>query len=146
MLFQELNSPSLWDSARQMSLLQERLNRLFSNLPETRQAELPPINVWASEEKAVVVAEVPGIDPDSIDVQVLNQTLTLKTDRASEKLAGGQTWHRHERGHGQFTRSLELPFAIDAEKVKASFGQGLLRIELPRAAADLPKKISVTAS
>jgi HSP20 family protein len=146
MLFQQLASPSLWDSARQMNLLQERLNRLFSNLPETRQTEFPPINVWASEEKAVVVAEVPGIDPDHIDVQVVNQTLTLKTDRAPDQLKDGQTWHRQERGYGQFTRSLDLPFAIDAEKVKASFSQGMLRIELPRATADLPKKISVQAS
>lgn len=143
MLFQELNSPSLWDSARQTNPLQERLNRLFSNVPQTRLTEFPPINIWASDEKAVVVAEVPGIDPDNIDVQVVNQTVTLKTDRAPDQLTEGQAWHRQERGYGQFTRALELPFAIDSEKVKASFSQGVLRVELPRAAADLPKKISV---
>ncbi|MBX9722860.1 MAG: Hsp20/alpha crystallin family protein, partial [Candidatus Obscuribacterales bacterium] len=50
------------------------------------------------------------------------------------------------RGYGQFARSLELPFAIDAEMVQASFSHGVLRIELPRAAVDLPKKISIQAS
>lgn len=146
MLFQELASPSLWDSARNMNLLQERLNRLLSVLPETRQTEFPPINVWASEEKALVVAEVPGIDPDNIDLQIINNTLTLKTKREQDKSEPGQTWHRQERGYGQFSRSLELPYAIDAEKVQASFSHGVLRIELRRATVDLPKKISIHAS
>lgn len=146
MLFQELASPSFWDSIGQVNLLQNRLNRLFSNMAETRQTEFPPINVWASQDKAVVVAEVPGIDPDDIDVQVVNQTLTLKTKREPDKLTEGQTWHRQERGYGQFSRSLELPYAIDSDKVQASFSHGMLKIELPRAAADLPKKISIQAS
>ncbi len=145
MLIQELASPSLWDSPN-MNLLQERLNRLFSTLPETRQTEFPPINVWASEEKAVVVAEVPGIDPDNIDLQIVNNTLTLKTKREPDQMNDGQTWHRQERGYGQFMRSLELPYAIDAERVQASFSHGVLRIELFRAAVDLPKKISIHAS
>lgn len=142
MLFQELASPSLWDSIGQMSLLQQRLNKLFS---ESRQTEFPPINVWASEDKAVVMAEVPGIDPDDIDVQIVNQTLTLKTKREPDKLTEGQTWHRQERGYGQFTRSLELPYAIDSDKVQACFSHGVLKIDLPRATADLPKKISIQA-
>lgn len=146
MLFHELATPSFWDSIGQMNQLQQRLNRLFSNMAENRQIEFPPINVWASQDKAVVVAEVPGIDPDEIDIQVVNQTLTMKTKREPDTLAGGQTWHRKERGYGQFSRSLELPYSIDSEKVQASFSQGMLKIELPRAAADLPKKISIQAS
>lgn len=146
MLFQELASPSLRDSSREMNLLQERLNRLFSNLQENRQTEFPPINVWASEEKCLVVAEVPGIDPAHIDLQIVNNILTLKTKREPDHLDEGQTWHRRERGCGQFSRSLELPYAIDAENVQATFSHGVLRIELRRAAVDIPKKISIHAS
>lgn len=146
MFLQELALPSLWDSARQLNLLQNRLNRLFSSLPETRQTEFPPVNVWASGEKAVVIAEVPGIDPDNIDVQITNQTVTLKTKREPDQLKDGQTWHRQERGYGQFTRSLELPFAIESDNIQAAYRDGVLRIELPRAKADLPKKITVKAS
>lgn len=146
MLFQELSSPSLWDSVGQMNMLQQRLNRLLSSMPETRPTEFPPINVWASEDKAVVIAEVPGIAPEDLDVQIINQTLTLTTKREPDKLTEGQTWHRQERGYGQFTRSLELPYAVDSDKAQASFSQGMLKIDLPRAAADLPKKISIQAS
>lgn len=146
MLFQELSSPTLRDSIGQMNLLQQRLNRLLSNVAENSPTEFPPINVWASEDKVVVVAEVPGIDPNEIDVQVINQALTLKTSREPERLGEGQTWHRQERGYGQFTRTFELPYAVDAEKVKAACKDGMLRIELPRTPADLPKKISIHAA
>ncbi|MBX9723913.1 MAG: hypothetical protein K2X81_21075, partial [Candidatus Obscuribacterales bacterium] len=81
MLLHELASSSLWDTAAQMNLLRDRLNRLVSQAPQSRQADFPPINVWASEQKAVVFAELPGFDPDSIDLQIVNNTLTLKTKR-----------------------------------------------------------------
>jgi len=144
MFFQELASP--FDRATQMNILQERLSRLVNHMPENRNTDFPPINVWASEKNIVVVGEVHGINPDDIDLQVCNQTLTLKTKRELNEAQEGQTLHRRERGHGQFTRSIELPYAIDAEKVNASFSNGVLRIEFTRAAADLPKKITVNAS
>lgn len=144
MLFQELASP--WDSTAQTNLMHERLNRLLANQSEARRSEFPPINIWANEEKAFVVAEVPGINSDDLDLQVVNQVLTLKTKREPDQLKDAQSWHRRERGYGQFTRSLELPFAVDPEKVTASYSQGVLRIELPRARADMPKKISIQAS
>jgi len=144
MLFPELASP--WDSTIQMNLLQERLNRLFASVPDYRRTEFPPINVWASEEKIVVVAEVSGIDPENIDLQIVNRTLTLKTKREPDQIKEGQAWHRQERAYGQFSRSLELPYAVDTETVQAYFSQGILRIQVSRAIVDLPKKISVQAS
>ncbi len=144
MFFQELASP--FDRATQMNILQERLSRLINDVQETRNTEFPPINVWVSEKNIVVVSEVPGIEPDDIDLAVCNQTVTLKTRRELLEPHEGQTVHRRERGHGQFTRSIELPYAIDAEKVNASFSNGMLRVEFNRASADLPKKITVHAS
>lgn len=144
MFFQELASP--FDSAAQMNILQERMRRLADSMQGARKNEFPPINVWASEEKIVVVAEVPGIDAADIDLQVCNQTVTLKTKRDLAEPQEGQIYHRRERGHGEFTRSIELPYAIDVEKVDASFSNGMLRVEFTRAASDLPKKITVHAS
>lgn len=144
MFFQELASP--FDSVTQMNILQDRLSRLVNNIQDGRKNEFPPINIWASEEKIVVVAEVPGINAEDIDLQVCNQTMTLKTKRDLANPEEGQSFHRRERGYGQFTRSIELPYAIDSEKVEASLSNGMLRIELTRAAADLPKKITVHAS
>lgn len=144
MFFQDLASP--FDSVTSMNILQERLSRLVQNAGETQKPEFPPVNVWASQKNIVVMAEVPGIDPADIDLQICNQTLTLKTARAMDEKKDGQTFHRRERGFGQFTRSIELPYAVDSEKVNASISNGVLRIEFSRAAADLPKKITVCAS
>jgi HSP20 family protein len=57
----------------------------------------------------------------------------------------GATYHRRERGQGTFTRSLQLPFLVEADKVDATFEKGVLHIFLPRAEADKPKKIAVKA-
>ena len=144
MFFQELASP--FDSMTQMNILQDRLSRLVNNIEDGRKNEFPPINIWASEEKIVIVAEAPGIVADDIDLQICNQTVTLKTKRVLANHEDGQTLHRRERGHGQFTRSIDLPYSIDAENVAASFCDGVLRIEFTRAAADLPRKITVHAT
>jgi len=144
MLFQELVSPSFFDS-RRMNMMQNRLNNLLSNAA-TQEPEFPLLNTYISEEKAFVVAEIPGVNIEDIDLQVVNRTLTLKTERKPEEISEDSRWYRRERACGQFTRVLEMPFAIDAEEVKATCNEGILKIELPRAQADLPRKISVQSA
>jgi HSP20 family protein len=144
MLFQNLASP--FDSVSQMGILQERVNRLIDQMQEGRKTEFPPINVWAADQQIVVVAELPGVDADDIDLQICNQTMTLKTKRKFDEPLEGQTIHRQERGRGQFIRSVELPYAIDSDKVSSSLASGILKVVFSRAAVDLPKKITVNAS
>ncbi len=141
MLFQELVSPSFFDS-RQMNILHNRLNNLLTSVA-AQDSEFPLLNTYIGEDKALVVAEIPGVDIEDIDLQVVNKTLTLKTQRSQEELSEDSHWYRRERAQGQFTRVIELPFVIDADEVKATCNQGILKIELPRAQADLPKKISI---
>lgn len=141
MLFQELVSPSFFDS-RQMNILHNRLNNLLTSVA-AHDSEFPLLNTYIGEDKALVVAEIPGVDIEDIDLQVVNKTLTLKTQRSQEELSEDSHWYRRERAQGQFTRVIELPFVIDADEVKATCNQGILKIELPRAQADLPKKISI---
>jgi HSP20 family protein len=144
MLFQELVSPSFFDS-RQMNVLQNRLNNLLSSVA-ARDTEFPLLNTYISEDKALVVAEIPGIELEDIDLQVVNKTLTINTKRDKEDVSEGTHWYRRERAYGQFSRVIELPFAIDVDNVLASCTQGVLKIELPRAQADLPKKISIQSA
>ena len=144
MFFQNLASSPF--NSTQIDILQDRLNRLVNSMQEGTNAEFPPINIWASEKRIVIVAEVPGIDPANIDLQICNQIMTLKTKRELDDQPDGRTFHRRERGHGQFTRSVELPYSVDSENVNASFSNGMLTIELSRVAVDLPKKIAVHAS
>lgn len=117
----------------------ERLNRLASRTAK----DFPAVNVWLSEESAVVSTELPGVDADAIDISVSNNVLTIRGQRHPEETNDGSRYHRKECWHGRFSRSLELPYNIQADKVEANFKNGVLTITLPRAEAEKPKKISV---
>jgi HSP20 family protein len=94
----------------------------------------------------MVTAELPGVTVEDINISVTGDTLTLTGTRQRAEMAEGNTYHRQERGYGQFSRSLQLPFRIDANGVEATFRNGVLSITLPRAEEDKPKKINVNAS
>jgi HSP20 family protein len=104
----------------------------------------PAMNVWTNEDGAIVTAELPGVAPEDIDISVVNETLTVTGTRQPEEVEGA-TYHRRERGQGRFTRSFQLPFRIENDKVDANFERGVLQITLPRAEADKPKRIEVKA-
>ena len=123
----------------------ERMSRALSRLDGPSTVEFPAMNVWVSGDHAVVTTEIPGIDPKTLDISVVNDSLTLRGSRQQEELKEGEYYHRRERWDGQFTKTLELPFRVEANKVEARFTKGVLYISLPRAEADKPKKISVKA-
>ncbi|HEX8948655.1 MAG TPA: Hsp20/alpha crystallin family protein [Dissulfurispiraceae bacterium] len=104
--------------------------------------EFPAINAWKGEDHAVITTEVPGVDPQDIEISVAGSSLTLRGIKKSEQTEEG-AYHRRERWHGSFTKVLELPFDIEQDKVEARFVKGVLYVALPRAEADKPKKISI---
>jgi HSP20 family protein len=101
------------------------------------------MNLWTSDEAAIVTAELPGFDPDEIDISVEDRTLTVTGSRAPEEVAEDATIHRQERSYGRFSRALRLPFEVEADQVEATFTNGVLRISLPRSEQDRPRKITV---
>jgi len=133
---------------REMEDLHREMNRLFSSyVPNrTRSAQgYPAMNIWANEDQAVITAELPGVSLNDIEISVVNDTLTLKGDRKVDEMPEGACCYRQERGYGLFTRSFELPFKVDSNKVDAVFNMGILKMTLPRAEEDKPKKITVKA-
>lgn len=131
--------------APEMERLRQEMNRLFTNFPSVvRPAPAyPALNAWTNEEGAVVTAELPGCNPDAIDLAIVGDTLTITGAREPEEVAEDAVYHRRERGCGRFQRSLQLPFEIEAAKVEATFDKGVLHIALPRAEASKPKKIAI---
>jgi HSP20 family protein len=144
MLLQKFTDRDLFGSLQDMQRLQRQLDRLMSLENASATQEFPPIAAWSSEHGAIVRAEIPGIDPNDVEITLVNDTLTIKGSRIPEVLKEGETCHRQERGSGQFTRSLQLPFGVEADEVKALFTNGILQITLPRAKAEKPKTIKVT--
>jgi len=141
--------PGLWrfgvmaDPLREMQRVQREMNSIFSGLGQSLTQEVPPVNVWVGESDAVVTAELPGVDPGKVDISVVGDALTISGSREAATLKGEESYHRQERNHGRFSRSLQLPFHVEAGKVEAKYDRGILRITLPRAEADKPRKISV---
>ncbi len=138
------------DPLREFKRMEDEMKRLLYSFgrtllesPFTTTSEFPPVNVWTNEDDAVVTTEIPGVDPETIDISVKGQVLTIRGSRQSEELKEGESYHRRERWGGQFTRTIDLPFNIELNKVEARFNKGMLYITLPRAEADKPKKISV---
>ena len=93
--------------------------------------------------QVVVTAEVPGVNPEDIDISIEGETLTISGSRSEEALPEGAEYRRRERSYGEFTRSIELPFRIDAGSVEANFTNGVLNINLPRLPEEKPRKITV---
>jgi len=142
--FEQSGFVSPW---REMERLQQEVNRLFSDTFSTSDVRpapsYPAMNIWTNAEGAVITAELPGVDPEEIDISVVGDVLTLSGSRQSDELKEGEKYHRRERSYGQFRRTFQLPFNVEADKVEAIFEKGVLHLSLPRAEAEKPKKIAV---
>jgi len=130
-----------WDPLRDLLTLQERMNRLFEESFAGRLEEpavvgsgtwTPLADAYETPEAFVVLLELPGIDEDDVEVQVDGDTLTVKGQRRGHSLRPDR-FHRMERSHGPFSRSLQLSEDVDADRVNAQLRDGVLRLELPKA-------------
>jgi HSP20 family protein len=135
-----------WNPWQEMQRIQAEMNRLFGGLERQIEPEFPPIEAWAGENGLCIVAALPGVDMKDIELSVVGDTLTLKGTRPEEILKEGEAFHRRERGTGRFTRTLQLPFNIEVDAVKATSRNGMLEVDLPRAVSERPRKIAVQAA
>ena len=128
------------------------LERLFSDFLEgiphldlnsTRAPQaFPPLNCWEDEGCLYAECEIPGVNMDDLELQVVGKDLTLK-GHGKAHAAEGATYHRQERDVGTFHRVVQLPVEIDSEKVSADFRDGVLTIKLPKAPEAKARKIDV---
>ncbi|PKN87320.1 MAG: Hsp20/alpha crystallin family protein [Chloroflexi bacterium HGW-Chloroflexi-8] len=147
MEFRKRYSSSLWE---EMDKLQREMNRMFDSAYTNRSGtvfDFPAINVWTKPESGqVIIAELPGINPDELDIKVIGESITISGSRNSPEESEDLKYHRQERGYGRFTRSIQLPFPVESERVEANYEKGILKIWLPRAEADKPRKIVVKSN
>ena len=92
----------------------------------------------------VVTSELPGVTPGDVTINLQDDVLTLEGARRPREKQNAN-WQRQERTYGSFSRTVQLPFRVDADKVEARFNSGILEIELQRLEADRPKKIEIRA-
>ena len=131
---------------RDMHRAQEEMNRLFGGIGLAARTEFPPMDIWAGTEGAVLVALIPGVSPDALDITVHQDTVTLRGKRepeTPETTDEDAAVLRQERVYGPFARTAVLPFNLDAENVSAQFSRGVLTLTLPRPASEKPRKVQV---
>ncbi len=139
-----------WSPFRDLIGIQQEVNRLFDDLM-TRRAEtgaegamwIPAVDVAETESAISVKVEAPGVNKDDIKISVTNNVLTVRGEKKMEKETSEENYHRIERAYGSFVRSLELPTIVRADKVTASFKDGVLTIVLPKSEEVKPKEIAI---
>lgn len=102
----------------------------------------PPVNVFNEGEDFVVVAELPGVRKEDLDVQVRGDTLRIK-GKKTLAYEPNSSVHRRERAAGEFDRTLTLPAQLDAAKVAAEYKDGVLTVRLPRAESERPRSVAI---
>jgi HSP20 family protein len=144
-----------WEPVRDLVSLQERMNRLFheSYGGTTGRANdddwalggswAPAVDIYEKDGNIVLNAELPGIDPKSVEIRVENNVLSLRGERKLEDEVKKEGFHRVERAYGTFTRSFTLPTVVDTEKIKAESKDGVLKLTLPQREEAKPKQIQI---
>jgi HSP20 family protein len=103
----------------------------------------PPVDIYENGDNLVLKAELPGFNPDDVEIRVEDNTLYLKGERKFEKDVKEQSYHRVERSYGTFTRSFSLPNSVDADKVAATYKDGVLTLTMPKKEEAKPKTIKI---
>ncbi|MBK8316348.1 MAG: Hsp20/alpha crystallin family protein [Acidobacteria bacterium] len=120
-----------------LSAIEQQLSRLVRgpNLFAVEQSNAtwtPPVDIFETETSFVLMAEVPGIKSEEIDIKISGGTLTLRGERKWERDVQGEHFHRLESSYGKFERSFSLSERIDADKITAELDRGILRLILPK--------------
>jgi HSP20 family protein len=130
-----------YDPFRELRLLQDEVNRLFSsNLSRgsyddeglMRGAWTPSVDIYENKDQIVLEAELPGMNREDFELSVENNVLTLRGERRFEKKDDTDNYHRVERAYGAFTRAFTLPQSVSAENATAEYKNGVLRVALQK--------------
>ena len=115
---------------------------LGSSLGTTNRPAVMPMDAWREGDRFVIEFDLPGVSPQSIDIDVERNVLTVR----AERVQGNGDWQRlaSERVHGQFSRQLVLGDNLDLEHIEAAYDAGVLRLAVPVAEKAKPRKIQVT--
>lgn len=141
---------SRWDPFRELSTLQDRINRVFNEQITHGEAEgtgktwAPVVDILEGENDLIVRAELPGVSREEIDIEVTSESLTIRGERKIDEQSKDK-YLRVERAYGPFQRSFSIGVPVQSDKVKAAYRDGVLEIVVPKAEEVKPKKIQINA-
>ncbi|MFH0908772.1 MAG: Hsp20/alpha crystallin family protein [bacterium] len=129
------------DPFQDLDRVRNTMDRWFTGYAPAH-VQFPAVSLWVGTEEAVVLAQVPGVDSKDVSLTLTGDVLTIEGKRDAVT-ADPAALQRNERDDGAFSRSIRVPFDVDASQVKATGEHGVLRITLPRSEASKPRKIAV---
>lgn len=103
----------------------------------------PAFDVSETENELIVKGEVPGMDQKDIDINLSDGLLTITGEKKQEKEDKNENYHCVERHYGKFSRTMRVPFEVEADKVDATYKDGVLKVTLPKSEIAKPKKIEI---
>jgi len=143
-----------WRPFREVSRLRREMDRLWDEYfgPGRRAFEpmegawTPVVDVSETGDKITVKAEIPGLEAKDIDIAMVGDTLTIKGEKKTEREEKGENYHVVERSYGSFSRVLKLPAVVEAEKVEATYKNGVLTVVCPKKEGVKPKAIEIKSA
>jgi HSP20 family protein len=105
----------------------------------------PAINLYQQDDAIVLTAEAPGVDPDQLELTVVNDSVTLKGRREEKDIPDNNRSYRRERQQGAFARTVALPEAINPDSVKAEYSNGVLKVRMEKAESAKVRKIAIAS-
>ncbi len=139
-----------WEPAREISSLQQEMNRLFGTFFDSPAGEtavgrrwIPAMDLVEDGRDYVLRADLPGLGEDDVSIELEDRVLTISGERRSESEQRKEGYYRVERATGRFSRSLTLPEGVDPEKIEAQFDKGVLEVRIPKPEERKPHRVQV---
>ena len=141
-----------WEQVEGVNRIQSRINELFEDaLGRTRAQQIaaagvwyPPVDILESKDSYLIRAELPGMRNEDLKTEVNEGILTLSGERKLEEPASGVEYHRVERVTGKFSRSFHVPQTVNPDGIKATYKDGILEVQVPKADEAKPRKIAIS--
>jgi HSP20 family protein len=138
-----------WEPMRELNALQGEMNRLFNSFfdegAESRRRWAPAVDLLEREDSLVLKADLPGLTEDDVQIELRDNVLTIAGERKAEHEDQQNGYYRVERSFGRFSRSLQLPEGVDAERISAQFTNGVLEVTIPKPEQRKPRRIEIAA-
>ncbi len=141
-----------WNPMRDVFGMQHRMNRLVdgfflpSQNPDPEKSPWdwnPKVDIYDKNDQIVLIAELPGVDKEHIEIDVKDRVLTLKGERFLDNEVKEDNYFRRERSFGKFERQFILPLSVKTEDIKAAYKDGLLKVKIPKPMDAKPRQITV---
>jgi HSP20 family protein len=143
---------NLREPAANSTTLERQINRLFNEAlggldwqyrDNVAAAWVPPVDIFEEADSIKILAEVPGVKPEDVQISVEDNRLTIRGSKEQVAEQKAERVHRYERVYGTFERSFTLPATVDSSKIKATYENGVLTVTLPKVDRAKPRQIQV---